>query len=265
MGEAIAEKRRWGQTLVALGGRLFRMTVDFLVPPKCLACRTTVTQGACLCVTCWQKLTFIDEPVCAVMGLPFAFDQGEGAVSAAALAAPPDWDRARAAVAFDDPSRRLVHALKYRDQPEAGLMMASAMARAGRKLLAGADLVIPVPLHRRRLWQRRFNQSAFLAGIIARRAGKPFVTDVLVRRLPTRTQVGLSHEERQKNVRRAFAADGEKQALLAGKKVVLIDDVLTTGATANACARVLKEAGAAEVDVLVFALVLEPKRPHIDA
>ena len=111
----------------------------------------------CLCLGCWSALQHLDEPVCDALGTPFAYDQGEGALSAAALADPPLWDRARAAVIFDDTSARLVHGLKYRDRQEAGLLMARMMARAGRKLRE-ADLILPVPLHRFRLWQRRFDQ-----------------------------------------------------------------------------------------------------------
>ncbi len=220
--------------------------------------------GANYCVSCWMKLTLIDEPLCNVSGRPFEYDHGEGAISAAALAEPPTWDRARAAVAFDEAAKPLIHGLKYRDTQEAGIMMARLMTSAGRKLLVDADIIIPVPLHRRRLWERRFNQAAYLAHAIAKASGRPIAIDILERSKATRTQVGLNYAERAKNVKSAFVVLPMAASRIVGKNIVLVDDVLTTGATAGSCADVLKAAGAQRVDVLTFALVLEPKRLHIE-
>lgn len=240
--------------------KIWRGLVDFVAPPRCLVCRSEIGEASSLCALCWPKLRQIDEPVCEVMGTPFEHEQGEGAVSAAGLSNPPAWDRARAAVAFDQAARPLVHGLKYHDNQEAGILMARMMARAGRALLRDADLLLPVPLHRAKLWARRFNQSAYLATQLAKHSGKRCVVDILLRIKATTSQVGLDNKERQKNVKGAFQV---VQAQIAGRNIVLVDDVLTTGATAGACAQVLKDAGAARVDVLTFALVLEPKRFHI--
>lgn len=248
-----------------LARRVWLGIVDWLTPPKCVACRADVTVGAALCLACWQKLHFIDEPVCEALGTPFEYEQGEGALSPAAIADPPAWDRGRAAVAFDEASKHLVHLLKYRDMQEAGLAMARMMLGPGRKLLAECDLILPVPLHRRRLWQRRFNQAAVLAQALAGSSGKPFYHDVLMRLSSTRSQVGLTAAERHRNVRKAFAVPPERQPHIDGKRVLLVDDVRTTGATAEACAATLKAAGATQVDVLTFALVLTPVQLHIDA
>ena len=245
--------------------RFFRRLVDIVTPPKCLACRKEVQSGASLCVTCWQKLNCLEDPVCDVLGTPFAYDQGEGILSAAALANPPPWERARAAVVFDDAAKGLVHALKYRDQTEAGLLMARMMSRASRDLCAEADVIMPVPLHRSRLWKRRFNQAAFLGQRIAAAVHKPFLTDVLLRDFSTRQQVGLNFVARQKNVKKAFSVPFEKIGLIAGKTVLLVDDVRTTGATVAACALALKKAGASRVYIVTFALVLDPLRMHIEA
>ena len=203
--------------------------------------------------------------MCDAFGTPFAYDEGEGTLSPAAIAEPPAWNRGRAAVAFDENSKHLVHVLKYQDTQEAGHAMARMMAGAGRSILAEADVLVPVPLHKRRLWQRRFNQAALLAFGISKLSGKPCTTEMLVREKPTLQQVSLSANDRRKNVGRAFAVPPEQQAHVHGKTIVLIDDVRTTGATASACAAALKAAGAAKIHLLTFALVLEPARLHIDA
>jgi ComF family protein len=248
----------------AWGRHAWRGLIDFLVPPKCLVCREAVLEPASLCLPCWGNLKQIDMPYCNVLGTPFAYDQGEGAISPAALADPPNWDRARAAVAYDEASRSIVHGLKYRDTMEAGLLMARLMARVGRQVIQEADIIVPVPLHRFRLWSRRFNQAAFLSQQLSRAFAKTYRTDVLVRSKATRSQVGMSFDERRKNVAKVFHVTPEGVCRLTGRRVLLIDDVLTTGATAGSCAAVLKKAGAAQVDVLTFALVLEPRRPHIE-
>jgi ComF family protein len=265
MDEPIAENTGRFQRLRPHGVSLWQRLVDVVTPPLCLSCRTPVNDGASLCLSCWQKLHFIDDPVCDVLGIPFAYDEGEGAVSPAAIADPPGWDKARAAVTFDDVSKHLVHLLKYRDTQEAGLAMARLMAGAGRRLLTEADVILPVPLHRKRLWERRFNQAAVLAKALAEQASKPWHAEVLLRVTATRSQVGLKAEARHKNVRRAFDVPMEQRPVIDGKTVLLVDDVRTTGATASACADTLKKAGAAHVHVLSFALVLEPARLHIEA
>lgn len=248
----------------AVGRRFARALVDLIVPPKCLVCRAQVTEGACLCISCWQKLNFLEHPVCDVMGTPFAYDQGEGALSAAALADPPPWNKARAAIVFDQNSKNLVHALKYKDHHEAALLMVRMMARAGRDVLAETDFVVPVPLHPTRLWKRRFNQAALLAKPLAKIANRPYSPDMLLRKIATRQQVGLDHVARQKNVRKAFQVPPAKLSEIKDRRILLVDDVRTTGATFAACAEALKKAGAAQVHVLSFALVLEPHRFHID-
>jgi ComF family protein len=263
--EPIADKVPVFQRLRNTGTLAWHGLVDVVTPPLCLSCQASVTAGAALCLACWQKLQFIDDPVCAVLGTPFAYDEGQGTVSPAAIADPPLWDAARAAVAFSEASGHLVHLLKYRDNHEAGLAMVRMMAGAGKALLAEADVIVPVPLHRRRLWQRRFNQAAFLAQRLSMTSGTPWSHDVLLRVEATTSQVGLDASERRKNVRRAFAVDALRCSSVAGKCVLLVDDVRTTGATANACAETLKKAGASRVTLLSFALVLEPSRLHIEA
>jgi ComF family protein len=180
---------------------------------------------------------------------------GPGLLSPQAIADPPVFARARAVARFEDgPARRLVHRLKYSDRGELAQPMGRWMARAGAELLDEADAVTPVPLHRLRLWKRRFNQSAALAKVIAAQAGKPYEPFLIARVKATRSQVGLSRAQRADNMQGAFRAPPE--ASLRGRRIVLIDDVLTSGATANAAARALLRGGASRVDLIVFARVV---------
>mgnify|MGYP006269418207 CR=1 FL=1 len=242
---------------------LWRGAIDTIVPPRCLGCGEEATVPSSLCVTCWNGLHHIDEPACNSLGLPLAYDQGEDAVSPAALASPPSWDRARAAVVYDEASRRLVHLLKFQDTQEAGLLMARMMARAGRRLLAEADALVPIPLHPFRLWTRRFNQASYLAERLSRASGREFLPLALKRRRMTRPQVGLDASARRRNVDGAFSVDPSWQPAIDGRRILLIDDVRTTGATATACVKALRGAGASQVDLLTFALVINPIQPDI--
>jgi ComF family protein len=238
--------------------------LDMLLPPRCVACRDITMSQAGLCPKCWRGLTFIDAPRCAKTGVPFPYgSEDDDLISPAALKSPPIYHRARGAVIYDDKSRPLVHALKYHDRYEAALPMARLMAVAGRDVIEASDLMMPVPLHRWRLWRRRYNQAALLAMRIARFVAKPCHFQGLIRIRSTATQVGLDVSRRARNVQGAFALSREVRAQVSGRRVLLIDDVLTTGATSNACAEVLLDGGAAAVNVLVFALAAGPHRLHI--
>jgi ComF family protein len=240
-----------------------RLALDVALPPLCPSCREPLGHGVGLCATCWSKLSLIEPPYCARLGIPFTYDPGPGLLSMEAIADPPAYDRARAAVRYDDIARALVLAFKYGDRLDLAPMMGRWMARAGRELLADADALLPVPLHWRRLWARRFNQAAALAGAISNIAGVPVLHGGIKRVRATPQQVGLSKSERADNVQGAFRVVPEEKALIAGKRLVLIDDVLTSGATVDTCARALLRAGCAHVDVLVFARVVAPLRTPI--
>ncbi|MGI9481485.1 MAG: ComF family protein [Hyphomicrobiales bacterium] len=241
-----------------LGTSLSALAANLLAPPKCLMWHEDAGSHGGACPACWQNLTIIEPPLCPRTGVPFPYDPGDDIIGAAALANPPAWKRARAAVQFDEHARILVHALKYRDQHYAGRMMAAMMARAGAELINNARFMVPVPLHRARLWRRRFNQSALLAHRLARDTDAPCRPDILARVKPTRPQVGLRAKDRRRNLRGAFKVPEKAFLEIAGSNILLIDDVLTTGTTAKACADELLSAGAAQVDILVFALVVRP-------
>src|SRR5580704_3942007 len=238
-----------------------RLALDIALPTLCVACREPV-DGEGVCASCWAKLAFIAPPYCPRLGIPFVYDPGPDMLSMEAIASPPAYQRARAAVRYDEVARTLVHALKYQDRTDLAPAMGRWMARAGRELLDGADMLIPVPLHWRRAWSRRFNQSGALARIIERQSGTKLRGDILQRVRATEQQVGLSRPQRASNVQGAFKVSADRQAEIAGRRAILIDDVLTSGATPDSCARALLRAKAAQVDVLVFARVVDsPKSP----
>jgi ComF family protein len=233
-----------------------RLALDIALPTLCVACREPV-DGEGVCAGCWAKLSFIAPPYCPRLGIPFVYDPGPELLSMEAIANPPAYARARAAVRYDDVARTLVHALKYQDRTDLAPAMGRWMARAGRELLGEADVLVPVPLHWRRGWSRRYNQSGALARVIERQTGVKLASEALRRVRPTQQQIGLSRAQRASNVQGAFKVAPERAAAVQGRRVVLIDDVLTTGATTDACARALLRAKAASVDVLVFARVVD--------
>ena len=254
------DERGSGVNLLLSGTRTiltagFWQAVDFLLPPHGPVCRSAVATRAGICSTCWSSMDFIAEPYCQVYGTPFAFDVGDDIVSAQAIADPPPFAAARAAVKYGSVARELVHNLKYRDRFESAEPMVTAMDRVGAELLERCQLIVPVPMHRLRLLSRRFNQAALLAAGLARRRGLPNDPFALQRRRRTRQQVGLSAHERDANVRGAFFVPAGQRTKIAGRRVLLVDDVYTSGATAKAASRALLRGGAVNVDVLTFANV----------
>src|SRR6202049_1029609 len=241
-----------------------RLALDIALPTLCVACREPVS-GEGVCATCWAKLSFIAPPYCPRLGIPFVYDPGPDMLSMEAISNPPAYARARAAVRYDDVARTLVHALKYQDRTDLAPAMGRWMARAGRELLDEADALVPVPLHWRGVCvgRRRYNQSGALARVIERQTGVRLASEALRRVRPTQQQIGLSRSQRATNVQGAFKVAADRKADIQGRRVVLIDDVLTSGATADACARALLRAKAAQVDVLVFARVVDTYKAPI--
>ncbi len=238
-----------------------RATLDLLLPPSCIVCDRPVEALGKLCPECFRGTGFITAPCCTVCGVPFDAEPQGGAdgLCPACQIARPDYDRARAALRYDGGARRLILPLKHGDRVELAKALAPMMARAGAVLLRSADLLVPVPLHRWRLFRRRYNQAALLAQALARITGRPVLPDALVRTRPTAALGGRSADERRAEVAGAFAVRPRRAERIVGRRIVLVDDVMTSGATADACAVALKAAGAAAVDVLAAARVPDPR------
>lgn len=233
-----------------------RACLGLIYPPTCVACGGATGEPHALCPACWSQMRFLERPFCERLGTPFAVDLGLPLLSPAAIAQPPVFARARGVVRYDEAARTLVHRFKYGDRLELAEALGRMMARAGAELVAEADVIVPVPLHRLRLWWRRFNQAMALAAVVARAGRKPCDPVLLARVKRTQSQVGLSRAQRGDNLQGAFRVPESARPRLSGKRVLLVDDVMTTGATANAASRALLRGGAEAVDVLAFALVV---------
>ncbi len=227
---------------------------DFLLPGRCLRCGIVVSETGALCSSCWEGMSFIAAPHCDRCGQPFEVDPVGGGICASCIADPPAYARARSVFRYDDASRALILRFKHGDRTGAAPHFARWMARAGGELLAGDPVLVPVPLHPWRLWRRRYNQAAMLAQAIAKQAGKPCIPDALVRVRATPSQGRLGRGQRRRNVKGAFQV--KRAGAIEGNRVILVDDVLTTGATVDECVRVLQRGGASQVDVLTLARVV---------
>jgi ComF family protein len=233
---------------------LWRGALDLVFPPQALDGGGASMSGG-LTAESWSRIHFLDGPVCDGCGAPFEFDPG--ARCAACLGKPRAFDAARAACLYDEVSRDPILKLKHADRLDLAPLFARWLSRAARQLIEQADAVAPVPLHPGRLLSRRYNQAAEIARPLARLTGLSYLPDALVRRRATDTQGGKSGSGRRRNVAGAFEVPPVRARQVAGKRILLIDDVMTTGATAEGCARALKAAGAVRVDVAVVARVKE--------
>ena len=237
------------------GGHAGRFALDLVLPPQCPTCDRVVAQPGQFCAACFRRADFIVEPCCRRCGVAFGSigEAGLGRTCGACLERPPSWQRARAAFSYDDFSRQLILPLKYADRTENARFLALHMARAGAVLLEECDLLLPVPLHRKRLFSRRYNQAALLARHVGRIAGRTLLVDGLVRTRATRSLASCPAAERAAAISGAIECRPDRLEALRGRRVLLVDDVLTTGSTAAACALALLQAGVAAVDLLVAA------------
>ena len=236
---------------------------DLAMPPVCLNCQVPLVDHHALCASCWADIDFIRPPLCDRLGLPMPYGVGGDLISAAAAADPPIYDRARAVGIYTGTLKTLVHDFKFRDRQELRRLFVRWLTETGMPFWPTADLIIPVPLHRGRLLKRRFNQAALLGIALSQNLSIRFAPMLLERTRATPQQVGLTRQQRRDNVRGAFTVSDDRAAALHQAHVVLVDDVITTGATIGACADVLRRQGAARVDVLALALAVPGREEGI--
>ncbi|MEE9347029.1 MAG: ComF family protein [Robiginitomaculum sp.] len=256
MGEWEA-KTYQGQRASAKAGA--RAALNLVFPPQSLLTGAPTT-GRNMESELWAAVRFLDDPCCAACGFPFEYDHGTAVLCGACSARKPSYRHARAAMAYDDDSRKLVLDFKHGGHTAGLSIFATHMARAGRAFLGDADFLVPVPLHRSRLLRRRYNQATILGRALAAQTGRAFDAGILRRAKKTSTQGGKSARERRRNVSGAFAVRERAKPRLKGAHIVLIDDVFTSGATLESCARALKKNGAGTVDALTLARVVKPAR-----
>jgi ComF family protein len=243
--------------------RFGRGLLDLVYPPTCIDCGAPVETADALCAACFTKLRPITAPYCPRLGIPFRNDLGPGALSAEAIADPPPFDRSRSAVLYNEVARAIVSRMKYGDRPELAGFCARQMVRAGAELWGDDAVLVPVPLNRWRQFSRLYNQSTELARLLGRHTGMDVEPALVARIRNTRQQVGLTRDARHRNVTGAFRAHPDILTRLKGRRVVLVDDVITTGSTVNAIARTLTKAGVDKVDVISFARVVVGHEPSI--
>ncbi len=242
---------------MAWGGQATRLALDFLFPPLCVSCRARVSEPHSLCAQCWRAINFLDGPVCHKCGTPFDVDPGGETVCGACHLKPHDFAMARAVMRYDEASKPLILRFKHSDRLEYAPAFVRWLERSGRALLAETDLIVPVPLHRWRLWTRRYNQAAVLAEKLSRLSSKPWDALALIRKRSTPSQGAMpSAKARRRNVLGAFRVAPKAADKIKGRTILLVDDVVTTGATLDACTRALKRAGAARVYALTLARVV---------
>lgn len=236
--------------------RLMNQAVDVILPARCVITGDFVEHQGMVSSRAWAELDFVSAPFCRCCGIPFEFEVDTESLCASCLDKRPMFKTARAALKYNDTSRKMILGFKHADKTYAVQAFAPWLKRAGENMLAEADFLAPVPLHRWRLVQRRYNQAALMAHTLAQDEDIDCLPDLLLRTRATPSQGFLSAKERIRNVRKAFALNHHYKDQIKGKKIVLVDDVYTTGATVNECTKVLVRAGAAEVNVLTLARVV---------
>jgi len=231
--------------------------LDQLLPPRCLSCGAGAQDSGRICPDCWKELDFLQGPMCRCCGHPFGFDMAQSLCASCQKSLPP-FDRARAALRYDDGSRRMIISFKHGDRADYGDFFVQLLMQASQNLPSSLPsslaFVVPVPLHKKRLRQRRYNQAALIARKFAAQKGFDYVADMLIRHRYTPPQEG-NYGQRQRNVAGAFAFSEKYREKIQDRRIIVIDDVYTTGATASACARILKKAGAGSVEILTLARV----------
>ena len=230
--------------------------LDVVYPPLCMACGDNISENGSICAGCWADINFISDPQCEICGFPFDFEAQEASVCGRCIAVKPSFSKTRAVFVYDDTSSKMVTSFKYSDRTENRVAYAKWMMRVGEEMLREADFIVPVPLHIGKLVLRKYNQAALLAGELGKMTCGKVLQAALIRKKYTKTQATFSYKARFKNISGAFKVNPRYINMLKNKKILLIDDVITTGATAEECAKILKKAKVARVEVLTLAKTL---------
>lgn len=230
--------------------------LDIIYPPRCIMCMGNVHENGNICATCWGDVNFISDPQCELCGFPFDFDTQIELICAGCMKEKPRFAKARAVFLYDDASRKMITSFKYNDRTENRTAYARWMARVGADMLKDADILVPVPIHFGKLFLRKYNQAGILAQELVKISGGRCILNALIRKRYTKTQAGFNRNLRFKNIKGAFAVNQKHLSKLQNKKILLIDDVITTGATAEECTKILLKAGVAKVEVLTLAKTL---------
>jgi ComF family protein len=242
-------------TVLPLFKAVTRPLLDYALPPRCAACGTVVAEPGTLCAPCWSSIDFLGDPMCEICGRELPGTIGIGGQCGACLATPPPYERARAVMRYGAVARGMAHRLKYGRRLSLAAVMAGHIARLLPEGVLEGALIVPVPLHRWRIWSRGFNQAALIARHLGRKTGLPVELDLLRRVKNTPPLHALGARDRARIVRGAFALAPGARDRLAGRTIILVDDIWTTGATATACARLLGRSGAARIEVLCWTRV----------
>ena len=232
--------------------KIAQTIIDYIFPPTCLLCNSFVDKQGTLCNICWVDVTFCPTSVCHICGLPFEYEVEEKTLCGNCVKLTPFFSHARYVCLYDDKTKKLIFDLKYKDKTFLVPSLSKMIHNIGKEYIEACDYIIPVPLHKKRLYNRKYNQSAMIAKQIAKLSNKPMFPSLLTRKKNTISQTGLSQEKRIANVYNAFSVSKQYKMLVKNAHIVLIDDVLTTGATVNACSKTLIKSGAQKIDVLTF-------------
>ncbi len=231
--------------------------LDIILPPKCISCGTFVDDANTICPSCWGDLNFISEPSCKICGYPFQFKAEGIELCAGCLNERPLFEKAKSVWVYDQHSKHMVTSFKYSDKTHTADIFGALMSNTGASFIESSDFVVPVPLHPLKLFQRRYNQAALLAQSIARKNNIPIIPDLLIRTKNSPPQASLNRKQRLENIKSAFDINPKFKAALKDKTITLVDDVMTTGATINECAKILLNGGAYAVYVITLARIVE--------
>lgn len=231
---------------------LKKLVLELLFPSKCIICANYQTDAK-VCSECWGNITFINKPCCAICSAAFEFETEENSICGACIQNRPNYDRAISLMKYDDYSKKIIHKFKYQDQLHILEYLTTLMNNMGKEIIKQADIIAPVPMHKYKLLKRGYNQAALLAMRIAENSNLIYLPQLLIKNKSTIAQADLNKKQRMSNIKGSFVLNSKFSTEIKGKNILIIDDVVTTSATINECAKILKKAQPAKILVLSLA------------